>query len=287
MNSDSGKFARFTAFLLLVGTLIIIRLDYVVAQSTMVTLVDSTKVKTDIINISDRLLFTGAGSFNLIEVYSVRFLTDDEFKKKYAAAVKLLDFGVIIYVRNRQQMPSDSAKVAVNRKLIDNIGNPSQNASGNTVESTPTIVSAGVGLGLDYGGIGARLTVMPEKHIGLFFGGGYALAGFGYNTGAMLIANPDKRVSPTVSFMYGYNAAIAIDGASQFNKIFYGPSIGVGLRSKSRRDEKNYWQFELFLPFRPAEFDTYLDILRSNPAIKGLSKPLPVSFSFGYHFIID
>ncbi len=287
MNFGSRKYARCSTLFLLVGTLIIISLDQVGAQSTMVTLIDSTKVKTDIINISDRSLFTGAGSFNLTEVYSVRFFTEDEFKKKYASATKLLDFGVIVYVLDRQQQPSDSAKVAVNRKIIDNQGSPTNNYTGNNETRTPTSVSAGIGLGQDYGGIGGRLTLIPEKHIGLFFGGGYALAGFGYNAGALLMANPDKRLSPTLSFMYGYNAAVAIVGASQFNKIFYGPTLGFGLKIVPQANEKNYVHIELLVPFRPAEFDTYFDALKSNPAITGLTRPWPVTISFGYHFIIN
>jgi hypothetical protein len=119
----------------------------------------------------------------------------------------------------------------------------------------------------------------------LLFGGGYALAGFGYNAGAMVIANPDKRISPAFIFMYGYTAAIAISGASQYNKLYYGPSIGFGLRSKSRRNEGNYWQFGLAIPFRPSEFETDFNALKSNPNITGLTKPLPITISIGYHFV--
>lgn len=148
-----------------------------------------------------------------------------------------------------------------------------------------TIVSGGIGLGQDYGGIGGRLTVLPNKHFGLFFGGGYAFAGFGYNVGAMVIAVPDKKISPLFTFMYGYNAAIAVSGASQYNKIYYGPTIGLGIRSLSSSNENNYWQFGLLIPFRSSEFTDDLNALKNNSSIVGVSEPWPVTISIGYHFI--
>jgi hypothetical protein len=52
-------------------------------QTTLIKLVDSTRVSTDIINVSNRSLFTEAGSFNLTEIYSVTFLSEIEYQKKF------------------------------------------------------------------------------------------------------------------------------------------------------------------------------------------------------------
>lgn len=52
------------------------------AQNTLITLNDSTKVKTEITAISDNLLFSKAGSFNLSEIYSIRFESKEEYNKK-------------------------------------------------------------------------------------------------------------------------------------------------------------------------------------------------------------
>jgi hypothetical protein len=275
--------------------LIILLFAFTIAksQTALVTLVDSTKVNTDISSISDKLLLTKAGSFNLTEIYSVRFSSNDEYRKKITEAIQLLDLGVIVYVEGIRQTPIDPVKVAENKaKLMTDkpYGTPITSSDTHPTKSgdfekAPTQVSAGFGIGQDYGGFGARLTVMPEKHFGLFFGGGYALAGFGYNFGAMVIGAPDKKVSPTFSFMYGYTAAIKIDGASQYNKIYLGPSIGFGLMSKSSRHEGSYWHFGIAVPFRPSEFDKDFNTIKSNPRITGLEKPWPVTISIGYHFV--
>jgi hypothetical protein len=286
MDINLVKPVRFSRYFSSILVLTLFSLGCANGQNSLITLVDSTKVKTDIITVSERTLFAGAGSFNLTEVYSVRFLTEEEYRKRISSVAKLLDFGVIVYVMDKKQTPSDPAKVAANRKPMEE--RKSTGATGSTYvddSKPPTKVSGGFGIGQDYGGFGVRLTVLPDKHFGLFFGGGYALAGFGYNAGAMVIANPDKRVSPTFSFMYGYTAAIAVSGASQYNKIYYGPSIGVGLRSKSKWNENNYWQFGIGIPFRPSEFDTDFNALNSNPNITGLTKPWPITISIGYHYV--
>jgi hypothetical protein len=285
MAINLSKPVRFSGHIFVASVLMMFSMSRASGQNSLITLVDSTKVKTDIITVSERTLFAGAGSFNLTEVYSVQFLTEEEYRKRISSVAKLLDYGVIVYVMDKKQTPSDPVKVAANKKLTEERKSAGAGSANVDESKLPTEVSGGFGIGQDYGGFGARLTVLPTKHLGLFFGGGYALAGFGYNVGAMAIANPDNRVSPTFSFMYGYTAAIAVSGASQYNKLYYGPSIGFGLRSKSRRNEGNYWQFGLTIPFRPSEFDTDFNALKNNPNITGLTKPLPVTISIGYHFI--
>ena len=83
--------------------------------------------------------------------------------------------------------------------------------------------------------------------------------------------------------MYGYNAAIAIANASQYNKVYYGPSIGLGFLIKNY-NQKKYWHFELIIPFRPGSYDTDLMNLKNNPSIKIDIVPPPVAFAIGYHF---
>ncbi len=83
----------------------------------------------------------------------------------------------------------------------------------------------GIGGGLDYGGFGGNLLLYPQKNFGLFVGGGYALAGFGFNAGAKIRYIKDEQASkftPYFMGMYGYNAAIAVTDATEFNKLFYG-----------------------------------------------------------------
>lgn len=140
----------------------------------------------------------------------------------------------------------------------------------------------GIGFGLDYGGIGLKFTQLVSPNFGLTFGGGYALAGFGYNVGGLIRINPENRVVPTISAMYGYNAAVMVTNHTDYNKIFYGPSFGVGILSKRRNNPQNYWQFELLVPVRSGEVDSYFNYLRANGVV--LNSLPPIAFTVGYNF---
>lgn len=61
---------------------LVIVLKVATAQETLIVLNDSTKVKTEITALSDNLIFTKAGSFNISEVNSVRFADEDEYQRK-------------------------------------------------------------------------------------------------------------------------------------------------------------------------------------------------------------
>ena len=50
-------------------------------------------------------------------------------------------------------------------------------------DPTTEKLNLGVGIGFDYGTIGANLLFYPQKNIGIFAGGGYNLMGFSYNAG--------------------------------------------------------------------------------------------------------
>ena len=92
------------------------------------------------------------------------------------------------------------------------------------------VVSIGIGFGIDFVGMGGNLTLYPQKNIGIFGSVGYAFAGVGYNVGVKLRIISDKstsKISPFVSAMYGYNAAIVIVNATQYNRMFYGNTIGL------------------------------------------------------------
>jgi hypothetical protein len=150
-------------------------------------------------------------------------------------------------------------------------------------------VSLGLGLGLDYGGIGANITAYPTKNLGFFLGGGYAMTGFGYNIGAKARIVPNKpapKVFPFAMAMYGYNAVISVSGASEYNKIFYGPSVGFGIDLRLRPWKMGYWSVALIVPFRGQEVDDYMNDLEDNHGVDFTSGLIPVAFSIGYRFIV-
>lgn len=149
--------------------------------------------------------------------------------------------------------------------------------------------SIGFGLGLDYGGIGGNYMVSPSKNVGLFVGAGYALAGVGYNLGAKVRlrkAGSTAKLTPFLLGMYGYNTALMITNATQYNKFFYGPSFGFGMDLKSSPADKNYWSFSLIVPIRNSDYSNYVDVLKSNYGLEMKNNPSPIAFSVGYRFIL-
>lgn len=144
----------------------------------------------------------------------------------------------------------------------------------------------GLGTGVDYGGIiGARLSGFPIKYFGAFVAGGYNLHKIAYNFGGVVRILPDKKVCPVLMGMYGYNAVIVVQGASQYNETYYGPSFGGGIELHFGNRE-NYMNIELLVPIRPQEFYDDLDALKQNPTIE-ISEPAPISLSIGYHFRLE
>jgi hypothetical protein len=149
-------------------------------------------------------------------------------------------------------------------------------------EEARHIANLGFGLGLDYGGFGAQLGFLPVKSVSIFGSIGYNLVGAGYNGGIAFLIAPNKKVCPKFVAMYGYNAVIIVQGTSQYNKSYYGPSIGGGIHINMRNDQ-NFLNIELFVPFRSSEFSNDLKALKNNSSITGLSDPFPITFSIGYH----
>jgi hypothetical protein len=141
-------------------------------------------------------------------------------------------------------------------------------------------LNIGCGLGLDYGGFGARLTVLPAKQVNLFGSLGYNFDRLGYNAGVGFRFLPDNKFCPYFSAMYGYNAVV-LTKDDKYTKTFYGPSAGVGFELRKSNESKDYFNLELLLPFRSKEFKDYKDELENNYHYKFIS--FPFAFSIGYH----
>ncbi|MDR2913701.1 MAG: hypothetical protein LBV74_02515 [Tannerella sp.] len=142
----------------------------------------------------------------------------------------------------------------------------------------------GVGYGFDYGGLfGGKIELLPIKHLGLFAGAGYNLLSLGWNIGGTLKIFPDRKVSPNLMLMYGYNAVIVgTDSYSeQYEKTSYGVTIGGNVDIKIGRNNKI--SAGLFVPFRSNEFKEIHDDAKNDPNMS-LSPLFPVTFSFGFNF---
>jgi hypothetical protein len=140
----------------------------------------------------------------------------------------------------------------------------------------------GLGIGMDYGGIGIKAEVLPSKYVSLFGGLGIALIDPAYNVGASLRIFPELRAQPILIAMYGYNAVLYLKNNSGLSKIYYGATAGVGNEFHfGRKDNKA--TFAILFPFRSAAFrNRYNELERQgyqfNPDI------LPVAFSLGCNF---
>ena len=160
-----------------------------------------------------------------------------------------------------------------------------QNYTRYDVPEQDSKMNIGLGIGLDYGGIGGRITFLPVKRLALFAGVGYALVDFGYNVGAQLRIIPDNNFCPTFGVMYGYNGVIKVQNASMYDKIYYGTSLSGGLEMHFG-GKQSFMNVELIVPFRSQAFYDDWDSLKQNSSVSIQSDPLPIAFSIGYHFAL-
>jgi len=150
-----------------------------------------------------------------------------------------------------------------------------------------TICYIGPGMGLDYGGIfGAKIEVLPIKYFGLFAGGGYTLLSFGWNVGGTVKILPDKKVSPNLMCMYGYNAVLfGMDSYSKkYNMTSYGVTAGINIDIKI--GEKNKLTPGLFVPFRSQKFKDNYEKAENDPNMS-LTPLWPIGMSVGFNFGIQ
>ncbi len=143
-----------------------------------------------------------------------------------------------------------------------------------------TIGNIGVGGGLSFGGIGARLTYTPIEKLGLFGALGYNLDALGYNLGAQFHLTPKKKIHFYLTGMYGYNTVLIVDAINTKSKTtYYGISAGVGIEFKFT--EKSFLSAEVLLPIRPQVYKDAVDDLKS--INYEITNPWPVVFCIGYH----
>lgn len=146
----------------------------------------------------------------------------------------------------------------------------------------------GLGFGLDYGGFfGVKISGVPVDHLLVFGSLGYQPAGLGWNLGVAghLFPKTAKHgVRPYIKAMYGTNASSYVDGAPEYNEIFYGATLGLGVEFRFGRFKNNGINFDVNYPFRDEDFYDLLDELKADPRIDVYSEPGAITISIGYHF---
>lgn len=146
----------------------------------------------------------------------------------------------------------------------------------------------GFGFGLDYGGIfGMKLSLNPIHHLTVFASGGYLPAGIGWNLGAacnLYSNNGEKSIQPYIKAMYGVNASSYVKGIPEYIKLFYGATIGIGSRFRFGKLKMHGINVDFNYAIDTQEYYDLLDKLKEDDRITYYYKPLPITFSIGYHY---
>lgn len=150
--------------------------------------------------------------------------------------------------------------------------------------------SIGLGFGQDFGGIGIGvLHYGTNKTVGLFGGLGYTPSGLGINAGLKVRIIPIKinpTVNPFLLGMYGYTTSVSVSNDSQYNKLFYGPTIGIGTDIKFKKSSRSFWTFAMLLPLINSKANDYIQYLIVDKHIL-FSEPSTIRYSIGYRYLLN
>ncbi len=141
--------------------------------------------------------------------------------------------------------------------------------------------SLGFGAGLPYGGLGFRFGYNPINRLNTFGSLGYNFVGAGANVGIQYDFGVVKQTSFYLSGLAGYNALTLIDGAPEYNKTFYGPSFGTGIKHDSGKESGNFLQIGILLPLRSEKFYEMVDRIENDPEIDKISQIWPILITIG------
>ncbi len=138
----------------------------------------------------------------------------------------------------------------------------------------------GIGLGLDYGGVGFKLEYQPIKQLGIFGGLGYNLYSAGPNIGCTYKILPNSRACPNILAFYGYNGVITgLESEVSYN-VTFGGSLDCKVGHKGSKVSLG-----IFVPIRSSKFmDTY-NSLKDDPYVD-ISTLYPITISIGYNFAL-
>lgn len=142
----------------------------------------------------------------------------------------------------------------------------------------------GIGIGLPYGAIGLRAGVNVVNGLNVFGGVGYQISGVGYNIGVLKDFPSASMTQFYLTGMYGTNAAIKVVNLSEYDKLYTGPTFGLGIKINSRKTEGNYWDLGLLVPIRSADYKDAETAVKSDPRISKFQGASPVLIVVGYNF---
>lgn len=148
-------------------------------------------------------------------------------------------------------------------------------------------VDAGVGIGLDYGGIvGVKMAyITPFTRLSVFGAAGLQILGFGWNVGTtfrILSMKHDRVFRPNIKIMYGINRSTVVIDASEYNAMFTGWTPGVGAEFRFGKKKASGFDVDLNFPIGSVEYQDQVNKMESDPYIESIIV-LPVAFSIGFH----
>ena len=146
-------------------------------------------------------------------------------------------------------------------------------------ETRSVSVNAGIGYGIDYGLLGARLSILPVKYLAVSGAIGFTFNGPGYNGGLSFRMLPDRKVCPYLGAVYGFNT-VYLHTNSDLSKNYNGFTISTGIELH-RRNKPNFWNFGINVPIRSQEFRDDEENYKQDP---GYIAPSPLGITVGYHF---
>lgn len=148
---------------------------------------------------------------------------------------------------------------------------------------TPDKFTLGLGVGLDYGGVGASAVYYPHKSVGVFGSAGYAIEGIGYNAGIKLRNLPAERKTavPFFTAMYGYHTVVSVKNTPQYSGFAYGFTLGGGVDVYLSKRSNNYLSAAVLVPLRQQRVINRIHFLQ-NQQREDSPNLWPVMFSVGY-----
>ena len=151
-------------------------------------------------------------------------------------------------------------------------------------------LSAGVGIGYEYGGIGANAIFYPQRNIGVFGGAGWYYVGVGYNAGIKLraiINAPSTVIIPYLELMYGSNTFIYYRNNPEYNKRFYNYTIGGGIDIRPNNSKLGFISIAIYVPFRSPDIKNYTEgYIQHFYDVNPTNKLFWLNASIGYKFIL-
>ena len=150
-------------------------------------------------------------------------------------------------------------------------------------------LTLGFGLGMDMGGVGATVSISPHKNICLIGGAGVQLNGLCWNAGMKIrtiAMQKGEDVLPYFIALYGVNTVYSVIGNPSLNKTFNGLSAGIGVDIMANAKNHNYWSFAVIYPIRSKETVAYRTTLVASGNDWFYNKPLPITISVSYRFMI-